>query len=125
NLTEFLGPECGYACIALSRSDGISMLSRSEPSPWILDSGASSHMANNRKQFIGGLKRFPTPRTVTIANGGTLMSYGAGTAKLGSLTISDVWFVPGLRANLLSVNAFNSQGCVVFFRRRGDDLVVD
>ena len=47
------------------------------------------------------------------------------TVKLGSLTIFDVWFVPELRVNLISVDAFNSQGYDVNCKRTGEAWIVD
>ena len=53
------------------------------------------------------------------------MAEGCGTVKLGSLTIFDVWFVPELRVNLISVDAFNSQGYDVNCKRTGEAWIVD
>ena len=72
-------------------------------SSWILDSGASSHMTNDRINYIGGMKRFADPRPVLVDNGNSMKALGTGTVQLGKLTLPSVWYVPDV--NLLSVNA--------------------
>src|SRR6184192_2778259 len=88
-------------------------------SPWILDSGASSHMTNDCTKFISGMKRFADLRPVYIVNGSTMEALRAGTVQLGELTLQNVWYVPNLQVNLLSVDAFNSHDLNVNFKRNG------
>jgi hypothetical protein len=74
-------------------------------STWIADSGASSHMTDNKSLFSSILKRITT-RTIKVGGGYLYTSY-AGPVKIkaqngGVVTLARVYYVPGLGANLLS-----------------------
>ena len=70
---------------------------------WNLDSGYSKHMIGNKTLFktlfegkIG---------TITFADGSKLVIRGIGTVDiLGLPVFEDVWYVNGLKANLLSIS---------------------
>ena len=70
---------------------------------WYLDSGCSRHMTENKALFktlfegkIG---------TVTFGDGSKSMIRGIGTVDiLGLPVFEDVWYVDGLKANLLSIS---------------------
>ena len=70
---------------------------------WYLDSGCSRHMTGNKGLFktlfegkIG---------TVTFGDGSKSVIRGIGTVDIpGFLVFEDVWYVDGLKANLLSIN---------------------
>ena len=78
---------------------------------WIIDSGASSHMCNNRKLFV---KLYPLehPVEVKLGDGRELMATAQGVVRLrmksGSdrsrkCSLHDVLYVPELSYNLISV----------------------
>ncbi|XP_059073266.1 uncharacterized protein LOC131874064 [Cryptomeria japonica] len=93
----------------------------SKKSLWVLDSGCSHHMTGDRNKFLhfenfdGGFVRFGD-------NSGAFVR-GKGTLLLNDDTpIHDVYFVEGLKHNLLSVSqicdsgynvSFSSQGCAI------------
>lgn len=86
---------------ALSTSN----LSKADPSSWIVDTGASSHMTDQRSNFRS-LKRVWT-KGVKVG-GGVLRCNYIGEAELkcrdgSSMLLSNVLFVPDLGVNLLSV----------------------
>ena len=60
--------------------------------------------------------------TVTVANGERLRAQGLGDIKVNidgeDIQMTDVLYVPGLDANLLSISALNRKGLTVHFRRR-------
>lgn len=72
---------------------------------WILDSGASQHMCNNKTQF-SNFTTFST--TITIANNTTMNATGRGDVELMTqngtpFKLLNVLYVPQLASNLLSV----------------------
>ena len=70
---------------------------------WYLDSGCSRHMTGNKGLFntlfegkIG---------TVTFGDGSKSIIKGIGTVDIPRLSVfEDVWYVNGLKANLLSIS---------------------
>lgn len=96
----------------------------SHSNTWLIDSGASIHMTNNRNM----LKNFlvVNDRFVTIANGSQIPIVGTGDVgiKLNSLsenkeiTLRQVAFVPDLDINLLSVRKLTSSGANVIFTKQ-------
>ena len=81
---------------------------------WNLDSGYSKHMTGNKTLFktlfegkIG---------TITFADGSKLVIRGIGTVDiLGLPVFEDVWYVNGLKANLLSISQICNNGMNVLF----------
>lgn len=77
---------------------------------WIIDSGASQHMCNDKSQFIR-LEDFTSK--ITIANNTTMCATGRGDVpiqtKAGTtFTLTNVLFVPQLASNLISVSCATS-----------------
>ena len=70
---------------------------------WYLDSGCSRHMTGNKGLFktlfegkIG---------TVTFGDGSKSVIRGIGTVDISGLPVfEDIWYVDGLKANLLSIS---------------------
>ena len=91
-----------------NQSDGIAFLSQNKDGlekSWILDSGATQHMCNDKLQFLN-LEPFST--TITTANNTKMNATGKGTVKLMTkdgnfFTLLNVLYVPQLASNLLSV----------------------
>ncbi|XP_043710262.1 glutamate receptor 2.7-like [Telopea speciosissima] len=93
-----------------------------DSTPWILDSGCSSHMIGDKKRF---------EKLETYAGGSVKFGNNDGAKIVGKGTISlnnekmqsqDVLYVEGLKHNLLSISqicdrghevVFNSQGCEI------------
>ena len=83
---------------------------------WYLDSGCSKHMTRNKALFktlfegkIG---------TVTFGNGSKSMIRGIGSVDIqGLLVFEDVWYVDGLKANLLSISQICDNGLNVLFTK--------
>lgn len=86
---------------------------------WYIDSGASEHMCRDRSimsDFVSDNKSL----IVKLANGDRLYTAGRGsvqvTMKNGIIkTISNVYYVPNLTTNLLSVSAIIKKGFKVVF----------
>jgi len=94
---------------------------------WYIDSGATSHMTNDRSFFT----EFHTKNEkVTVANGQFMMSEGVGDGYLHcpvstekhKIPVKDVLYVPTLESNLLSVKKLAKQGNVVKFE--GDNCSI-
>lgn len=87
---------------------------------WILDSGASHTMTPNQAALTS-LKRFSQPRPVTIGDGSHVEALGSGIlhirTNLASIDLQEVWWVPSLATNLISVQALDDMGMEVTFAR--------
>ena len=83
---------------------------------WYLDSGCSRHITGNK-----GL--FKTPfegkiGIVTFGDGSKSVIRGIGTVDIpGLLVFEDVWYVNGLKANLLSISQICDNGLNVLFTK--------
>lgn len=84
---------------------------------WCVDSGATNHMCNDRSVMCN----FSAQKSisVSVANGEKLETAGHGDVKVQLKdcirTLSNVYFVPNLSANLLSVSALVKKGYKVIF----------
>jgi len=95
---------------------------------WYIDSGATSHMTNDRNFFTEFSETKPVK--VTVANGQYMMSEGVGDGYLHCQTsddvkrilVKDVLYVPALETNLLSVKRLTKQGNVVTFE--GNNCII-
>ena len=77
---------------------------------WLVDSGASNHMTRDLFQF-SSLYDDVSKHIIHTANSHTLPALGIGS--VGNL--SNVLYVPNLKANLVSVGQLVDQNCVVKF----------
>ena len=83
---------------------------------WYLDSGCSRHMTGNKALFktlfdgkIG---------TVTFGDGSKSVIRGIGTVDIPGLPVfEDVWYVDGLKANLLNISQICDNGLNVLFTK--------
>ena len=96
---------------------------------WCVDSGATSHMTNDRS-FFAQLDESKT-EGITTANGQFMKSVGIGDGFLycpispditKKIHMRNVLYVPDLESNLLSVKKLTNQGNVVTFQ--GDSCVI-
>ena len=83
---------------------------------WYLDSGCSRHMTGNKGLF----KTFFEGKigTVTFGDGRKSVIRGIGTVDIPGLPVfEDVWYVDGLKANLLSISQICDNGLNVLFTK--------
>ena len=92
---------------------------------WIIDSGASAHMSCQHKWFTMYRQLVP-PQSVTVGNGTSIPTIGIGCVSInlkldGDHTavtvIRDVYFMPNLDGNLLSVSCLANFNLEVVFSR--------
>ena len=77
---------------------------------WIADTGASHHMTKNANYFVK-YSKFDHPKQVKVGNAEVIEAYGSGTINVtmtvnGMMSrnhLANVWFVPKLGRNLLSI----------------------
>ena len=89
---------------------------------WYLDSSCSRHMTGNKGLFktlfegkIG---------TVTFGDGSKSVIRGIGTVDIpGLLVFEDVWYVDGLKANLLSISQICDNGLNVLFTKYESEIL--
>lgn len=102
----------------------LSAIHSSEKDEWIIDSGASRPMTNQKNWMIN---EKPTNESVTIANDTKINVTQVGDVKLKikvgnspvNATIDDVLYVPDLFTNLLSVSRLVKKGLTVAFDQSG------
>ena len=94
------------------------------PEKWIIDSGASSHMTQNKK-FLVDYEEFKEPQKISLGDGRTVEALGRGnvhfstTFKMSdpkSVVMRGALFVPDLACNLFSVRAATAKGNSVRFK---------
>lgn len=107
--------------------------SKLQPSSWITDTGASSHMTDKTNLFSGPLTRMKR-RTIKVG-GGELYADQMGTIVIKSrqgrpVHIMRVYYVPGLGANLLSCRRLCMLGLkgrfdtnAIFLQKRHQDML--
>lgn len=96
---------------------------------WILDSGATTHLARDPESFSDLNKR--QCGTLNLANESSTPIAGKGTVSFDTevfgdkrtVTLSRASHVPDLRANLISVSKIADHGCDVVFRKKGAVVV--
>lgn len=90
----------------------MAMVDKKEELVWYLDSGCSNHMCGNQAWFISFDKSFR--QQVKLGDDRRMQVEGRGDLRLeidGIVQIiSSVYFVPGLRNNLLSVGQLQQKG---------------
>jgi len=74
---------------------------------WIIDSGASQHLCGNRTEFSTYVP-VSEGRGITIADGTKIQACGLGEIEIhtegGRIILTDVWHVPDIGGNLMSVS---------------------
>lgn len=102
------------------------LFSASEDSPkviddvWLVDSGCTNHMTKEVKHFTKLDRSINVP--IKVGNGDVVMTAGKGDISImtvkGRRVIKDVFLVPGLAKNLLSVPQIISRGYRVLFENK-------
>uniref|UniRef100_A0A2N9HBC0 Integrase catalytic domain-containing protein n=1 Tax=Fagus sylvatica TaxID=28930 RepID=A0A2N9HBC0_FAGSY len=95
---------------ALSVTPGIS-------SEWFLDSACCNHMTDN--PHLTSAHTPPVLPTITTVDGSAMTVSHVGSISTPNLSISDVFCVPKLHLNLLSVGQLTELGLNLFFSSRG------
>ena len=80
---------------------------------WLIDSGASKHMTGFRESFVK-LSEHNSPHKVKLGDDYQYLIKGSGESsyKLDSgksIKMKDVFFIPGLKKNLLSIFALDAK----------------
>ena len=103
------------------------------PDCWIMDSGATCHISNNRSLFVE-YESLDESQSVTLGDGHTLEAVGKGVVALkleleGGKTITgrlhDVLYVPELAYNLLSISKVTKLGKRVDFYKSHCNIIDD
>lgn len=85
---------------------------------WFLDSGCSNRMCGNKSKFCGMDETFR--HSVKLGNNTKMNVLGKGNVKLdinGVIhVIQDVFFVPDLKNNLLSIGQLQEKGLTIMFQ---------
>lgn len=85
---------------------------------WFLDSGCSNHMTGNKKWF-SDLEEVVN-RTVKLGNDMRMAVVAKGSirVKLNGMTqvISDVYYIPELKNNLLSIGQLQEKGLAILIK---------
>nr|GEV46500.1 putative RNA-directed DNA polymerase [Tanacetum cinerariifolium] len=85
---------------------------------WFLDSGCSNHMCGNKERFVDLDQSFSN--TVKLGNNTRMTVEGKGNMKLvlngATYVIRDVYYVPELKNNLLSVGQLQQKGLSFLFQ---------
>ena len=85
---------------------------------WFLDSGCSNNMTRNKKWFVELDENFSC--TVRLGNNSRMSVMGKGSVRFEVdgiiLTVSDVYFVPDLTNNLLSIGKLQERRMVIIIK---------
>ena len=99
---------------SMSHSGSVSSSTSGIPSSlWRLDSGASHHMSPHLSSF-GSLSPIP-PISVMSASAVPMSVEGVGSVTTPHIVLSDVYYIPKLALNLVSVSQLCKAGNWVFF----------
>ncbi len=98
---------------------------------WLIDSGASMHLCNNRTYFDNATFKHIPHKNVVLGNNECIQAIGIGdipvrvrindgninnnTSNIIDVTFKDVLYVPDIAANLLSVAKITSSNAKVMF----------
>ena len=77
---------------------------------FVLDSGCSSHMCSS-KLIFDNLTQLSKPTIIEVADGNTIESTEKGSVGI----LKDVYHVPELKQNLISISAFDKEGYGILF----------
>ncbi|XP_015697907.1 uncharacterized protein LOC102719718 [Oryza brachyantha] len=75
---------------------------------WYIATAATNHMTRD-KNLISDLKPM-AGLTIADGNGAGLQMCGLGAVSTEAVVIPDVWYVPGINANLVSVGQISELG---------------
>lgn len=84
------------------------------PSIWVFDSGATHHMTNDISLF-SSISASSFPASALTANGTPMSLAGIGSIVSPRLSLSDVYCIPQLTLNLISISQLCDSGYIVHF----------
>jgi len=90
---------------------------------WVLDSGATHHLTNDRTQMFN-IRKLENPIRLTIANGSTVYINEIGSVKFiaedsgKEISMHDVGYAHGLAANLISLIKITEGGATINFTEK-------
>uniref|UniRef100_A0A2N9J561 Integrase catalytic domain-containing protein n=1 Tax=Fagus sylvatica TaxID=28930 RepID=A0A2N9J561_FAGSY len=108
--SQVQAPSSSASNPTLSVTPGIS-------SEWFLDSACCNHMTDN--PHLTSAHTPPVLPTITTADGSTMTVSHVGSISTPNLSVSDVFCVPKLHLNLLSVGQLTELGLNLFFSSHG------
>ena len=99
---------------------------------WIVDSGASNHMTHDESLFLN-MRNLNKPISISLGDGHKLETTKIGDVKLNyflegkskHLILKDVYYIPGLAFNLLSVSKSSEFGVQFNFDSKICSLIKD
>ncbi|GJU99983.1 putative RNA-directed DNA polymerase [Tanacetum coccineum] len=107
--------------INMEESESVFMANTSGESKgmmWFLDSGCSNHMCGDKDRFVDLDSGFSN--SVKLGNNTRMMVSGKGSVKLflngATYVIKDVYYVPDLKNNLLSIGQLQQKGLSFLFQ---------
>ena len=97
---------------------------------WIIDSGATQHMTY-QKECLSDYVEFKHPTTVSMGDDHVIFAHGKGTYRLQTdidgciqaVALQNVWYLPELGKNLLSVKAMTDLGALIQFEGKQCKIV--
>ena len=86
---------------------------------WLFDTGATHHLTHSRN-LLHDYIQLATPLEVRFGDNAIKLALGKGTVHLSidneqTISISNVYYVPGLAKNLLSVSEATTNGAIIEF----------
>lgn len=99
---------------------------------WYIDSGASMHMIMHSDWLYDKIP--PTISTIKVANDEKLLVEAFGkinlnvadrNGKINTIQVQNVFYVPGLATNLLSVTQMIKNGCHKQFNEKGCKILTE
>jgi hypothetical protein len=103
--------------LSSSASNSVLSVTLGISSEWFLDSACCNHMTDNL--HLTSAHTPPVLPTITTADGSAMTVSHVGSISTSNLSISDVFCVPKLHLNLLSVGQLTELGLNLFFSSRG------
>ena len=106
--------------------------SKSDKNIWYLHSAATSHMCSN-KEFFEKID-YSAKEKIIIANGDSLLTSGKGygylqclnkDGKLNKIKITDIFYIPELHGNLISIKKLDQRGICTNFGNKMCEIVYD
>ena len=89
---------------------------------WLFDSGCGKHMTGDKANLVD-YKVCTTGRDIRFSGGELNPSLGFGNVKVGSITITVVLHVKGLKYNHLSMNQIADKGFSVKIKSNSANLL--
>lgn len=125
------GSGSGKAKAAQSESRGVAfVVGDGKSCSWVIDSGASAHMTNDRsffdslEEFSGGFITMADGKKTQILGEGSGVVFGVdGSGETMKIEVNEVKFVPGLSTSLISVGKLAQKNFRVSFDNDGCEIV--